>query len=133
MTERTASERGARLTAKMKLLQLQAPGMKAIATFSGSGHLADALIGQIKRITKQGGTQLRQVDTDLMRSSRRDCHLEAISLGAAFQQGEFTAGFQPIPNQAIRLGQRSPNPAQQGMGPLNHIRLHYKRCAELKP
>ena len=117
----------------MQIIQLQTPGMKAIAPVSRSGHITDALIVQVKRIPEQGRPQLREMNANLVRTSRCDRHLQTISLGAAFQQLQFTVGFQTSPDQPIRWGQRSPDPAQQGMGPLNHIRIHRKRPPELKP
>ena len=85
----------------MKIIQLQTPGMEAIAPVSRSGDRTDALIVQIERITEQGRPQLREMDTDLMRSTRCDRHLQTISLGAAFKQLQFTVSFQTSPDQAI--------------------------------
>ena len=116
----------------MQVIKLQAPGMQAIAPLSWSGLVTDALIIQIERITQQGRPQLRQMNTDLMRSSRCDGHLKAITLGAALQQRQLTVGFQSSPNQPVRWGRRSPHPTQQGMGPLDHIRCHVNRHPEIK-
>ena len=117
----------------MQIIQLQTPGMEPIAPVSRSGDITDALIVQVERITKQGRPQLREMDADLMRATRCDRHLQTISLGTAFQQRQFAVGFQTSPDEPIRWGQRSPDPAQQGMGPLDHIRIHRKRHPELKP
>ena len=88
----------------MQIIQLQTPGMEPIAPVSRSGDITDALIVQVERITKQGRPQLREMDADLMRATRGDRHLQTISMGAAFQQLQFTVGFQTSPDQPIRWG-----------------------------
>ena len=107
--------------------------MEAIAPVSRPGCRIDALVIQVKGIAKQGRSQLCQMNADLMGSSGGDGHLQAISLCATLEQHQFTPGFQSPPDRLIRLGQRTPEPAQQGMGPFNNIRFHHKRRPELEP
>ena len=54
--------------------------MEPVTTVSRCGLCVDLLILEIKGIAEQGGSQLRKVDPNLMRTSCGDGHLQPISV-----------------------------------------------------
>ena len=117
----------------MEIIQLQPPGMEAIAPFTGGGLMIDALIIQVQRITNQWRPQLSQMNADLVGASGCDGQLQPISSGATFQKPHFGVCLQSSPDHPSLGGHRPPDPAQQWMRPFDHIRIHSERHSELKP
>ena len=83
----------------MQIIQLQVPGMEAIAAITGSCRIVDVLIVEIQRITKQWRPQLSQMDANLVRAAGCDGQLQPVPNGAAFQQGHFGVCLQASPGQ----------------------------------
>ena len=76
----SSSEGRARLAAQGQAIQRQAPGMEPVPTVSRRGLCVDLLVLEIKGIAEQRGSQLRKVNSNLMRTSCGDGDLQTITL-----------------------------------------------------